>query len=177
MAAILCLNIRSSTHIIKCRVCFPMVSPILFGRTTPGATILVQHSPLGTGWGPHEDMRHVSTTKWYHTTSMVTREFFPASLSHKMLNHAKLGENVNKISKTFSNWDVFLKQYALCMSKVRVPLWWDVTPAPSGWRRLAGPGQRSAVSDGLRSFLHHITTGCHVCWYNIYNIKWTKSTE
>ena len=92
MAAILFLNIRSSTHIIRCGVCLPLVSPILFGRRTPGAIILVQHSPLGTGWGPHEDKRHASTTKWYHTTSMVTREFFPALLLHKMLNHVKLGE-------------------------------------------------------------------------------------
>ena len=61
-------------------------------------------------------------------------------MSHKMLNHVNIDEKVNKISNEFSNWDAFLKQYALCMSKVRIPLWWDILPVPSGWCRLARDG-------------------------------------
>ena len=83
MAAILFLNMRSSTHIIRCGVCLPLVSPILYGRRTPGAFILVQHSPLGTDWGPMKTSAMLALQNGMgHTTSMVTRGFCQASLSN-----------------------------------------------------------------------------------------------
>ena len=167
------LQISPSFYVSKCRVRFSLVFLSLYGSTTPRAIIPVQHSILGTGWGLHEEKRRDSTTKWYQKYDY--QPVPPIRISHNLLKHAILRESVNKISIKICNWDVFLNKYALCMSKVRVPrVWWDVLPGPSGWRRLAGPGQRSTASDGLPSFLHDITTVCHVCWYNIYSMIMDK---
>ena len=145
------VHISSLFHVCKCMVRFPLVYLSLYSSTTPGAIIPVQHSPLGTGWGPQEETRNDRTTKWYQKYDH--QPVHPNRTSHYMLNHVILGENVDKTSIKFSNWDVFLKQHALYIPS-------GVVRCPPRALRMA-PSRRSGTEEHRLRWLTKLFT-----WYN-----------
>ena len=100
------LHISSLFYVCKCRVRFSLVLLSLYGSTTLRAIIPVQHSPLGTGWGLHEEKRRDSTTKRYQKYDY--QPVLPNRTSQCMLNHIMLGENLLVIPLSFTTEMYFL---------------------------------------------------------------------